>query len=73
VSARITQNMLSRSLLLDLHNVTDKLSRTQRKISSGKELTAPSDDPFAASQALMLRQNVALDQQYQRNVAEAQS
>ena len=55
VSARITQNMLSRSLLLDLQNVTDKLSRTQRKISSGKELTAPSDDPFAASQALMLR------------------
>ena len=73
MSARITQNMLSRSLLLDLQNVTDKLSRTQRKISSGKELTAPSDDPFAASQALMLRQDVALDQQYQRNIAEAQS
>ena len=50
MSARITQNMLSRSLLLDLQNVTDKLSKTQQKISSGKELTAPSDDPFAASQ-----------------------
>jgi flagellar hook-associated protein 3 FlgL len=73
VSARITQNMLSRSLLLDLQNVTDRLSRTQRKISSGKELTAPSDDPFAASQALMLRQQVASDDQYQRNVNEAQS
>jgi flagellar hook-associated protein 3 FlgL len=73
VSARITNSMLSRSVLADLQNVTEQLSRTQTKISSGKELTAPSDDPFAASQALMLRQDVALNGQYQRNVGEAQS
>ena len=58
---RITQNMMSRTLLDDLQNVTTKLSKTQSKLSSGKELTAPSDDPFGTSQALMFR-NVFCEQ-----------
>jgi flagellar hook-associated protein 3 FlgL len=68
---RITQNMMSRGLLEDLQNVTTRLSRTQQKLSSGKELTAPSDDPFATSRALQLRADLAQNQQYQRNVDEA--
>jgi flagellar hook-associated protein 3 FlgL len=70
---RITQNMLSRTLLSDLQNDTDRLSRTQQKLSSGKELTQPSDDPFATSQALQYRADLAQNQQYQRNVDEANS
>jgi flagellar hook-associated protein 3 FlgL len=70
---RITQNMMSRTLLSDLQNVTDRLSRTQSKLSSGKELTAPSDDPFATSRALQMRADLAQNQQYQRNVDEANS
>jgi len=46
VSARITQNMLSRSLLLDLQNVTDKLSRTQRKISRLERFTMAAEAGF---------------------------
>jgi len=68
---RITQNMMSRGLLDDLQNVTTRLSRTQQKLSSGKQLTAPSDDPFATSRALQLRADLAQNQQYQRNVDEA--
>jgi flagellar hook-associated protein 3 FlgL len=70
---RITQNMLSRGLLDDLQGVTERLSRTQQKLSSGKELTAPSDDPFAASRALMFRSDIAQNEQYGRNVDEAQA
>jgi flagellar hook-associated protein 3 FlgL len=70
---RITQNMMSRGLLDDLQNVTTRLSRTQQKLSSGKQLTAPSDDPFATSRALQLRADLAQNQQYQRNVDEANS
>lgn len=65
--------MMSRTLLDDLQNVTTKLSRTQQKLSSGKELTQPSDDPFGTSQALLFRNDIAANQQYQRNVGEAAS
>ena len=70
---RITQTMVSRNLLDDLGDVTERLSRTQERLSSGKQLTAPSDDPFGVSQALMFRLDVSTQQQYQRNVQEASS
>src|SRR5205807_2333685 len=72
-AVRITQNMLSRNLLSDLQGDMDKLSATQQKLSSGKELTQPSDDPFGTSRALQYRADLAQNQQYQRNVDEANS
>jgi flagellar hook-associated protein 3 FlgL len=70
---RITQNMISRNLLSDLHTTTERLARTQQKMSSGKELTRPSDDPFAVSRALQFRGDLAANRQHQRNVAEAEA
>ena len=70
---RITQNMLSRNLLSDLQGDMDRLSATQQKLSSGQELTQPSDDPFGTSRALQYRADLAQNQQYQRNVDEANS
>ena len=70
---RITQNMLNRTLLSDLQNVQDKLSHTQQELSSGKSLLQPSDDPFATSRALRLQNELAQNEQYQRNVSEANS
>ena len=44
------------------------LTRTQSKLSSNREITRPSDDPFNAARALQLRESLAGTQQYQRNV-----
>jgi flagellar hook-associated protein 3 FlgL len=66
--SRITQSMLTRALMTDLHGVADKLSHTQRKLSSGREITRPSDDPFGTSRAMSLRGTPAGTGQYQRNV-----
>lgn len=71
MSTRITSTMISRSLLSDLNGVAERLSRTQQKLSSGKEITRPSDDPFAVSRAIALRGSLEATRQYQRNVAEA--
>jgi flagellar hook-associated protein 3 FlgL len=73
MSTRITDSMISRSVLSDLTAVDQKLSRTQRKMSSGKELTRPSDDPFLVARAMTLRSNLEATKQYQRNVSEATS
>ena len=71
MSTRITNQMISRSVLADLNEVSTRLSKTQQRMSSGKQITRASDDPYGASRALTLRSDVAATQQYQRNVGEA--
>jgi flagellar hook-associated protein 3 FlgL len=73
MSHRITGNMVSRSVLSDLNEVSQKLAKTQQKMSSGKEITRASDDPYGASRALTLQSDIAGNQQYQRNVGEAEA
>ncbi|MFN8187073.1 MAG: flagellar hook-associated protein FlgL [Gaiellales bacterium] len=70
---RVTQSMISRTLLADLHDVADRLARTQRKLSSGKELERPSDNPYGVSRALQLRDELGQTRQYRRNAAEVNS
>ena len=41
------------------------------KSASGKEISRPSDDPFATAQAMALRQSLSANQQHQRNVEDA--
>lgn len=71
MTIRITQNMVSARVLTDLQNVSNQLSQTQEKLSSGKELTKPSDDPFAVSQALSLSNDLEGTQQFERTVQDA--
>ncbi|HEY1365513.1 MAG TPA: flagellar hook-associated protein FlgL [Gaiellaceae bacterium] len=73
MSTRITDSMTSRLVLSDIENVSSQLSKTQQRLSSGKQLTAPSDDPFGTSRALLYRSEVASNQQYQKNVDDANS
>jgi flagellar hook-associated protein 3 FlgL len=73
VNTRVTQSMTTRVVLSDIQNVAERLARTQQKIASGKELSAPSDDPYRASRALQLRSELSEHQQYTRNVGEARS
>jgi flagellar hook-associated protein 3 FlgL len=71
MSTRITNQMISRSVLSDLNEVSTRLAKTQERMSSGKQITRASDDPYGVSRALTLRSDVAATQQYQRNVGEA--
>jgi flagellar hook-associated protein 3 FlgL len=73
MSTRITQSMISSRVLTDLQDVSGRLSQTQEKLSSGKELTKPSDDPFATSKALSLSNDLEGTQQYERTVNDAQA
>lgn len=70
---RVTQSMLSRTLLADLEGVAERMTQTQRKLSSGKELEKPSDNPYGVSRALQLRDELGANRQYQRNVDEVAS
>jgi flagellar hook-associated protein 3 FlgL len=71
MSARITTGMVQRNVLSDLNRVSERLTRSQQKIASNREITKPSDDPFNAARALLLRESLDSTQQYQRNVQDA--
>jgi flagellar hook-associated protein 3 FlgL len=70
---RITSSMIHRGVLADLNDVASKIAVTQRKMATGKELTRPSDDPYAVGRALGLRTELESLTQYRRNASEAQS
>ena len=72
MSNRITNNMISRSVLADLNDIATRQAATRRQMSSGKAITRPSDDPYAAGRALALRNELGGIHQHGRNVQEAQ-
>lgn len=69
---RVTTSMIQRNVLADLNSLSEKLSKTQSKASSGKEITRPSDDPFNTARAMGLRQTLDAHEQYTRNINDAQ-
>lgn len=71
MSTRITTSMVQRNVLADLNGISAKLTRTQQKAASNKEIARPSDDPFDAARAMALRQSMAGTVQHQRNVEDA--
>ena len=73
MSSRITNSMMSRSVLADLNDVANRQAATRRQMSSGKVVNRPSDDPYAAGRALSLRNELGGIRQHARNVDEAQS
>lgn len=72
MSTRITTGMTQRNILADLNRVNDRLNKVHSKISSGKEITRPSDDPYNTSRAMSLRTSMEATKQYQRNIQDAQ-
>ena len=65
--------MISRGIVTDLNDVAARVARTQQKMATGKELTRPSDDPFATGRAIGLRTELEGLSQYQRNVSDAEA
>lgn len=71
MSSRITTSMIQRNILADLNAVSAKLSRSQMRAASGKQIERPSDDPFGTSRAMALRGDLSAVRQQQRNAQDA--
>jgi flagellar hook-associated protein 3 FlgL len=69
---RITTSMVQRNVLSDLNTLQSALAKTQAKAASQKEITRPSDDPFKTTQAMGLRANIGANEQFVRNIQDAQ-
>jgi flagellar hook-associated protein 3 FlgL len=65
--SRVTQQTIQRSTLANLQLNLATTASMQSKLSSGKKITVPSDDPAAASDMLRLRGDLRAQTQYVRN------
>jgi flagellar hook-associated protein 3 FlgL len=65
---RITNPMVSDTVLRNLQNNLAELERLQNQLTSGKRLSRPSDDPPAVETALNYHATIAAGEQYLRNM-----
>lgn len=70
---RITDSLRYGGLQTNIETSLENLNSVQSQISTGKKLTAFSDDPAGASQSVALRSALIDNTQYQRNTDQAKS
>jgi flagellar hook-associated protein 3 FlgL len=66
--ARVTQSMMNSQMILNLNNNLKRMERLQDQMSTGRLINKPSDDPVGISFSLRYRSEIALNDQYQKNV-----
>ncbi|MDP4098600.1 flagellar hook-associated protein FlgL [Paenibacillus sp. P96] len=70
---RITNNMLSSQLMLNLNRNAGQMNNTQIQLATGRKLNKPSDDPSGITYSLRYRAELSSNEQYQKNVDSAVS
>jgi flagellar hook-associated protein 3 FlgL len=70
---RVTNQMMVSQFLNNLNTNLALLSDSNQKLSTGKRIQRPADDPIGVARALQLRTSLTETEQYVRNVASATS
>ncbi|HBX23718.1 MAG TPA: flagellar hook-associated protein 3 [Desulfotomaculum sp.] len=65
---RVTNKMVSDTLISNIQNNMQKLARTQEMISTGSSILRPSDDPSSVSHLMAVKGNIEYNTQYTRNI-----
>ncbi len=68
---RVTEGSSSRGALIGLQSQASKLAGLQSQLSSGQQITKPSDNPTGTVAAMQLRSQVKQNAQYQANGTDA--
>ncbi|MEK4849508.1 flagellar hook-associated protein FlgL [Paenibacillus sp. FSL P2-0136] len=70
---RVTSNMMSSQLLLNLNRNARTMNETQLQLASGRKINKPSDDPVGITYSLRYRAELSSNEQYTKNVDSALS
>ncbi|MFH1010633.1 MAG: flagellar hook-associated protein FlgL [bacterium] len=70
---RVSDQLRHSTYLADLNKRLENLYRLQQELSTGRRLRVPSDDPTEASRALRLEECLKRQDQFLRNIENAQS
>lgn len=69
---RVTQSMLTKQSYGGLQTSMNRLAKVQEKLTTGRLINRPSDDPTGATTAMRIRTSIADNKQYIRNGTDAQ-
>jgi flagellin-like hook-associated protein FlgL len=70
---RITQRAVALTSLQGLNRNLASVSKLQEQLTSGKQISAPSDSPIGTNRAMQTRDDQAAVEQQARNIGDAQS
>lgn len=68
---RITNNTLTGNYLRNLNRNLKQMQKYQNQLSSGKEVSRPSDNPMLVARVMQLDGNVRMNEQYEKNINDA--
>lgn len=68
---RITNNTLTGNYLRNLSRNLKQMQKYQNQLSSGKEVSRPSDNPMLVARVMQLDSNVRMNEQYEKNINDA--
>lgn len=67
---RITNSTLSTNYLRNLNRNLELMQKYQNQLSSGKEVSKPSDNPLLVSKIMDLNNNILQNEQYNKNISD---
>ena len=70
---RIASSQIYQQGINNMVDVSRQLAKTQQQISSGRRFATPADDPVAAARVVQLNQELALRDQYRKNIEQVSS
>jgi flagellar hook-associated protein 3 FlgL len=73
MAIRVTQQMIMDSTLSNIETNQGRIQQLEDQITSGSQLTKPSDNPIGVARALNLQDSISQSQQYQKNIDQANS
>ncbi|WP_236896234.1 MULTISPECIES: flagellar hook-associated protein FlgL [Clostridium] len=68
MSFRITNSMLSGNYLRNVKRNMNNMQTLQNQLSSGKEISKASDNPYVASRSMQLNGEISYNKQYDENI-----
>lgn len=68
---RITNGMTNRSFNYNLHKNLSRMNKIDQQLNTGKEINKISDDPAKAAKIMRLKNDIAKNAQYNRNIVDA--
>lgn len=65
---RVTNQMMTNSFLRDMNSNLNNLSKLNKQLTTGKEISKPSDNPFKTARIMQMYSDIAANEQYNENI-----
>lgn len=65
---RVTNSMMAKSFLRDVGRNLGALNKLNNQLTSGKEISKPSDNPFKVARSMQLHSDIQANKQYNENI-----